>query len=55
MKAPEVMRQPVKQTISIVVPCYCEAGNIEQFYTTLTETIDNEADYGRSFYRRWKP
>ena len=39
------MRQPVKQTISIVVPCYCEAGNIERFYTTLSETIDNEAGY----------
>ena len=38
------MSQPEK-TISIVVPCYCEAGNIEQFHKVLSETIDAETGY----------
>lgn len=27
------------------MPCYCEAGNIEPFYTALSETIDKETNY----------
>lgn len=41
----DVMSIPKKKTISVVVPCYCEAGNIEQFHTVLSETIGQETDY----------
>ena len=34
-----------KKTISVVVPCYCEAGNVDQFYKVLTETLGSIADY----------
>ena len=33
------------KTIAVVVPCYCEAGNIEQFHKVLSETIGKETDY----------
>ena len=33
------------KTIAVVVPCYCEAGNIEQFYKVISETIGQESDY----------
>lgn len=39
------MSKPKKQTIAVVVPCYCEAGNIEQFHKVLSETIGLETDY----------
>ena len=34
-----------EKTIAVVVPCYCEAGNIEQFHKVLSETIGQETDY----------
>ena len=33
------------KTIAVVVPCYCEAGNIEQFHKVLSKTIGQETDY----------
>lgn len=39
------MRMSKKKTISVVVPCYCEAGNIRQFHKVLSETIGQETDY----------
>ena len=34
-----------EKTIAVVVPCYCEAGNIEQFHKVLSETIGRETGY----------
>ncbi|MDA7792431.1 glycosyltransferase family 2 protein [bacterium] len=39
------MVEPTKKIISVVVPCYCEAGNVEQFHKVLSKTIRTETNY----------
>jgi dolichol-phosphate mannosyltransferase len=39
------MDRSAKKTLAIVVPCYCEAGNIEHFYEVLAKTIEQETKF----------
>ena len=34
------MRESNKKRISVIIPCYCEAGNLEHLHTTLCEVIN---------------
>lgn len=40
-----LMVEPKKKTISVVVPCFCEVGNVEQFHKVLSETIGSITEY----------
>ena len=33
-----------KKCISVIVPCYCEAGNLEQFHISLCDVIETLGD-----------
>ena len=41
----DLMVEIKKQDIAIVVPCFCEAGNVAQFYKVLTATVESITDY----------